>query len=91
VLKQIRVPHRYYYREMYLPQLTSGPTSPAWSPDGREIAFSMQGSLWRMAPGSALARQMTDGPGYHYQPDWSSDGRFVVFAASTLRRESSGR
>ena len=25
VLKQIKVPHRYYYREMYLPQLTSGP------------------------------------------------------------------
>jgi len=27
VLKQIDVPHNYYYREMYLPQLTSGPSS----------------------------------------------------------------
>ena len=25
VLKQIQVPHPYYYREMYLPQVTSGP------------------------------------------------------------------
>ena len=27
VLKQIQVPHHYYYREMYLPQVTSGPAS----------------------------------------------------------------
>ena len=25
VLKQIALPHSYYYRELYLPQLTSGP------------------------------------------------------------------
>lgn len=33
VLKQIDVPHNYYYREMYLPQVTSGPASVTWSPD----------------------------------------------------------
>jgi Tol biopolymer transport system component len=81
VLKQIQVPHRYYYREMYLPQVTSGPTSPAWLPEGRRLAFSMQGSIWTMELGSGLAQQVTDGPGFHFQPDWSSDGRFVVFAA----------
>ncbi len=81
VLKQIQMPHRYYYREMYLPQVTSGPDSPAWSPDGKRLAFSMQGSLWTMEPGSGLAQQATDGPGYHFEPDWSSDGRFVAFAA----------
>jgi len=31
VLKQIDLPHPYYFREMYLPQLTSGPSSVAWS------------------------------------------------------------
>jgi hypothetical protein len=31
VLRQIKVPHSYYYREMYLPQLTSGPSSVTWS------------------------------------------------------------
>lgn len=30
VLKQIDLPHTYYFREMYLPQLTSGPSSVAW-------------------------------------------------------------
>jgi len=36
VLPQIDLPHPYYYREMYLPQLTSGPISVAWSPDSKE-------------------------------------------------------
>ncbi|MEQ9561138.1 MAG: hypothetical protein RLN69_01360, partial [Woeseiaceae bacterium] len=31
VLKQIAVPHDYYFREMYLPQTTTGPGSVAWS------------------------------------------------------------
>ena len=30
VLEQIDLPHSYYYREMYLPQLTSGPSSVTW-------------------------------------------------------------
>ena len=33
VLKQIDLPHPYYYREMYLPQLTTGPSAAAWAPD----------------------------------------------------------
>ncbi len=81
VLKQIRLPHHYYYREMYLPQATSGAASPAWSPDGKEIALSMEGSLWRVDPATGLARQLTSGPGYDYQPDWSPDGRVLAYAS----------
>jgi len=80
VLRQIKVPHSYYYREMYLPQLTTGPNSATWSPDGSELIYSMQGSLWRQKVGSREARQLTSGPGYAYQPDWSPDGRYVAFA-----------
>jgi len=47
VLSQIDLPHPYYYREMYLPQLTSGPSSLAWSPDSSEVVYSTAGSLWR--------------------------------------------
>ncbi len=83
VLKQINGPHSYYYREMYLPQLTTGPSSAAWSPDGRELVYSMGGSLWRQRVGSGEARQLTDDPDYAYQPDWSPDGRFIAYAAYT--------
>src|SRR5262245_39114772 len=79
VLKQIHLPHHYYYREMYLPQATTGPGSASWSPDGTEVVYSMQGSLWRQRIGTFEARQMTSGPGYDYQPDWSPDGRFIAF------------
>jgi Tol biopolymer transport system component len=80
VLKQVQVPHHYYYREMYLPQLTMGPSSVAWSPDGKAVVYSMAGSLWRQAVDSGVAEQLTSGPGYDYQPDWSADGKWVVFA-----------
>jgi len=80
VLKQILLPHNYYYREMYLPQLTSGPSSLAWSPDGAQLVYSMQGSLWLQNVYGDEAWQVTAGPGYDYQPDWSPDGKTIVFA-----------
>ncbi len=80
VLKQIDLPHPYYFREMYLPQLTTGPSSAAWSPDSYSLVYSMGGSLWRQELRSATAQQLTAGPGYDYQPDWSPDGRWIVFA-----------
>jgi len=80
VLKQIDLPHSYYYREMYLPQLTTGPSAVAWSPDSRSLVYSMAGSLWRQELGSKMTEQLTSGPGYDYQPDSSSDQRWVVFA-----------
>ena len=80
VLTQIDLPHPYYFREMYLPQLTSGPSAAAWSPDSRSLVYSMAGSLWRQETGSTKAEQLTAGPGYDYQPDCSADGRWMVFA-----------
>src|ERR1700722_15617679 len=79
VLKQIDLPHRYYYREMYLPQLTTGPSAAAWMPDSRSLVYSMAGSLWRQDVDSERAEELTAGPGYDYQPDCSSDGRWVVY------------
>jgi TolB protein len=80
VLRQVELPHSYYYREMFLPQLTSGPSSVAFSPDGKSLVYSMGGSLWLQAIDSDTADELTYGPGYDYQPDWSRDGSFIVFA-----------
>src|SRR5213593_4257413 len=80
VLQQVDLPHAYYWREMYVPEVTSGASAAAWSPDGTELIYSMQGSLWRQKLGSQAAAQITSGPWYDYQPDWSPDGRTIVFA-----------
>jgi TolB protein len=84
VLRQIELPHSYYYREMFLPQLTSGPSSVAFAPDGKSVVYSMGGSLWLQAidglEAADSAEELTAGPAYDYQPDFSPDGRFIVFA-----------
>jgi len=81
VLKQIDEPHPYYFREMYLPQLTTGPSAVTWAPDSRSVVYSMAGSLWQQKLDSTVAEQLSAGPGYDYQPDCSPDGRWVVYAS----------
>jgi TolB protein len=81
VLGQIEEPHSYYYRELYLPELTSGPSWLTWGPNSGELIYSMGGSLWRQKLDAKEAVQLTDGPGYDYQPDWSPDGKSVVYVS----------
>src|SRR3954471_5064158 len=80
VLKQIALPHNYYFRELYLPQITTGPSAPAWTPDGKAVIYSMGGTLWRQEIDGDVAEQLTDAAGTDYQPDSSVDGRSVAFA-----------
>ncbi len=79
VLNQIDLPHNYYFRELYLPQLTSGPSSVSWMPDGKSLVYSMAGSLWIQNMDSHESVQLTDGDGYDYQPDVSPEGRKIIF------------
>jgi hypothetical protein len=80
VLKQVGLPHSYYWRELYIPQLTAGPSSASFPPDGNALIYSMAGSLWRQAIGSGEAIELTHARGsYDYQPDVAPDGRSVVF------------
>ncbi len=46
----------------------------------RSVVYSMAGSLWQQKLDSSVAEQLTSGSGYDYQPDCSSDGRWVVYA-----------
>lgn len=81
VAKQIDMPHNYYWREMYLPQLTSGPSWLAFYPDNKTLLYSMAGSLWRQDINSTQAREVTHATGaYDYQPDINKDGQKAVFS-----------
>jgi hypothetical protein len=40
VLKQVDLPHSYYWRELYLPELTTGPSSVSFTPDGSALVYS---------------------------------------------------
>jgi TolB protein len=80
VLQQIDLPHSYYWRELYLPQLATGPSSVSFLPDGTALVYSMGGSLWRQRIGDDEAVELTHATGaYDYQPDVARDGRSVVF------------
>jgi hypothetical protein len=80
VLKQVDLPHSYYWRELYLPQLTTGPSSVSFMPDGNTLIYSMGGSLWRQVIGADEAVELTHPHGaYDYQPDVAPDGKTLVF------------
>ncbi len=68
---------------IYLPPVTTGPWAPTWSPDAREIAFSMQGSLWKVPADGGEAVQITSGPHYDSEPAWSPDGKQIAFTRDT--------
>src|SRR5690242_5572423 len=70
-----------YMYSYYVPQSASTPWRPAWSPDGKEIAFGMSGSLWKIRPGETTAYELTANPTYDSSPAWSPDGRFIVFTS----------
>ena len=82
VLRQVDLPHSYYWRELYLPQLTTGPSGASFMPDGKTLIYSMGGSLWRQEIGSDEAVELTHPrAAYDYQPDVSADGKTVVYSS----------
>jgi len=71
----------YAVRSGHLNQLTGNPadTEPAFSPDGRTIAFVRDGDLYSVRPDGSGQRQLTSGAERDSAPVVSPSGRFVVF------------
>lgn len=67
-------------------RLTAGPgwsTDPAWSPDGRRIAFTSDRSgnpqIYIMDADGSSQRRVTSTPGANYRSAWSPDGQRIAF------------
>lgn len=70
--------------EVYLlPELSSGPVTPAWSPDGRWLAFAMRGDVWKVPVEGGVAQALTSGPHSHFEPAWSPDGQSLALTVDT--------
>lgn len=66
-----------------LPAVSTGPMAPAWSPDGRWIAFSMRGDIWKVPAQGGTAIALTSGPGDYFEPAWSPDGSHLAMSMDT--------
>lgn len=61
-------------------QLVSGfKAEPATSPNGRQIAFVENGGIWVMKASGGERRRLTSNPRGDGSPDFSPDGRQIVF------------
>ena len=66
--------------------MSLGGCDPAWSPDGKRLAFTAPDGLWTIAPGSNTGVRLVDtallGGAYtaFEKPRWSPDGARLAFA-----------
>ncbi len=58
----------------------AGDFMPAWSPDGRELAFARDGDIHAMTVATGETRQITHNGLDNHTPAWSPDGRRIAYS-----------
>ncbi|HSM62103.1 MAG TPA: CehA/McbA family metallohydrolase [Longimicrobiales bacterium] len=72
----------FYMENFYLPPAPSStPWYPSWAPDGERVAVAMSGSIWEVELATGIATELVSGPKYYSSPDYSADGRWIVYTA----------
>ena len=70
-----------------LATLTGAAVTPLWlrsakiSPDGKQIAFSYKGDIWKVSSAGGTAVRLTTQPSYESNPIWSPDGKQIAFSS----------
>ncbi len=70
-----------------LPISLLGQNNPLWmrysaiSPDGKEIAFSYKGDIFKVNADGGLALQLTNHQAHDTEPIWSNDGKSIAYAS----------
>jgi Tol biopolymer transport system component len=76
--------------ETRLTDLAGEETSPTWSPDGKQIAFSTstgeEGDIYVMNSDGTELTRLTDLPGVEIEPVWSPDGKRIAFSTDWVDR-----
>ena len=76
-----------YMYNFYLPPAPSStPWYPSWAPDGEHVAVAMSGSIWSVELATGVATELVAGPKYYSSPDYSPDGRWLIYTADDHAR-----
>jgi Tol biopolymer transport system component/serine/threonine protein kinase len=63
---------------------------PAWSPDGKKIAFSSERAgkwdLWVVSSDGGTPNRLTDDSAIDYQASWSPDGKWIAYGSGTAAK-----
>jgi tricorn protease-like protein len=70
-----------------LTDLETNQFHPAWSPDGKKIAFDTQSGegdtqIGILDADGSILKTLTDGPAWNYLPAWSPDGDRIAFVSN---------
>ncbi len=72
---------------LFLSAFLTAQTNPLWlrypaiSPDGKYVAFSYKGDIYKVSSSGGKAVALTQNKAYDYKPVWSPDGKSIAFSS----------